>query len=115
MSRARATDLLDVAGPASPPRRNGELVFAAPWESRLFGLTMALHRAGCFEWEEFRRRLIDEIGAWERGAPAAAPWSYYACWQAAFEKLLAAKGLCGGGEIAARADALATRPPGHDH
>lgn len=25
---------LDVDGPAAPPRANGELVFAEPWESR---------------------------------------------------------------------------------
>ena len=58
--------LLDAEGPAAPPRRNGELVFDAPWESRLFGLTLALHRAGLFEWDEFRRLLIDEIETWER-------------------------------------------------
>ena len=52
---------LDLDGPAAPPRRNGELVFEAPWESRLFGLTMALHEAGAFSWDEFRSRLIAEI------------------------------------------------------
>ena len=38
---------LDRDGPAAPPRRNGELVFAAPWERRLFGVTMALTSAAC--------------------------------------------------------------------
>jgi hypothetical protein len=37
---------LDVEGPAAPPRSNGELAFAAPWESRAFGLAMALHDGG---------------------------------------------------------------------
>ncbi len=32
----------DLDGRLSPPRDNGELVFAAPWERRAFGLTMAL-------------------------------------------------------------------------
>ncbi|MFD9651474.1 hypothetical protein [Streptomyces mirabilis] len=27
---------LDIEGPAAPPRSNGELVFAEPWESRAF-------------------------------------------------------------------------------
>ena len=40
------TAKLDREGPASPPRRNGELAFAAPWERQLFGVTMALHERG---------------------------------------------------------------------
>jgi nitrile hydratase accessory protein len=106
---------LDLAGPAAPPRRNGELAFAAPWESRLFGLTLALCEAGHFEWEEFRRLLIEEIGAFDAAARAPETWSYYACWQAAFERLLAAKGVCAPAELEARARSLAARPPGHDH
>jgi nitrile hydratase accessory protein len=108
-------ELLDVGGPAAPPRRNGELVFEAPWESRLFGLTLSLHRAGLFEWEEFRQRLIGEIAAWERAAGPGAAWSYYERWQAAFEALLAAKGLLAAPELDARARAFAALPPGHDH
>ena len=46
---------LDRDGPAAPPRRNGELVFAAPWERQLFGVTMALHERGVFAWGDFRR------------------------------------------------------------
>lgn len=106
---------LDLAGSAAPPRKNGELVFEAPWESRLFGLTLALCRAGRFSWEDFRRLLIEEIGAWEAAQRPDAEWSYYACWQAAFERVLAAEGLCAAQELTARVDALAARPPGHDH
>ena len=100
---------------AAPPRHNGELIFSAPWESRLFGLTMALHRAGRFEWEEFRRLLIEEIRSWEQAHPSGEGWSYYERWQAAFGRLLAAKNLCGHGELTQRQAALADRPPGHDH
>ena len=58
-----------------------------------------------------------EIGAWEReaGRKPESRWNYYACWQAAFEKLLASKGICAGSELEARAELLAARPPGHDH
>jgi nitrile hydratase accessory protein len=107
----------ETSGPAAPPRRNGELVFEAPWESRLFGITLALLRAGRFEWEEFRRLLIAEIGRWERasrGSPEA-EFRYYERWHAALEQLVEQKGLCPGREIEARARVLATRPPGHDH
>jgi nitrile hydratase accessory protein len=108
-------EVLDVAGPAAPPRRNGELVFRAPWESRLFGVTISLHRAGLFAWDEFRRMLIDEIAAWEGAGHHESEWSYYERWQAALERLLAVKGLCSGAELEGRIDQLANRPPGHDH
>jgi len=110
-----ADPALDVEGPAAPPRRNGELVFAAPWESRLFGVTLALCEAGRFAWDEFRLLLIAEIAAWEAGGHPPEAWSYYRCWQAAFERVLAAKGLCAPAEIEARTRALAARAPGHDH
>jgi nitrile hydratase accessory protein len=110
-----ADPTLDLAGPAAPPRRNGELVFEAPWESRLFGLTLVLCRAGRFDWEEFRRLLVEEIGAREAEPHPASAWSYWACWQAAFERVLAARGLCAASELDARARALAERAPGHDH
>ena len=108
---------LDADGPAAPPRQNGELVFETPWEGRLFGITMALREAGCFEWEDFRRLLIEEIAAWERQAAerAGARWSYYECWQGALERLLIRKGLCGLAELKGRAGELAARPAGHDH
>jgi len=115
MASEPAIAALDVQGPAAPPRRNGELVFEAPWESRLFGLTLSLHRAGLFPWEEFRARLVAEIRAWEAAGHAQAEWSYYARWQAAFEALLAAKGLCAPPELELRMRAFAARPGGHDH
>ena len=105
---------LDATGPAAPPRQNGELVFAAPWESRLFGLTMALLQAGVFEWEEFRAQLIAAIGEWERQADRRA-WRYYERWQVALERLLAKKQLCSATELVHRTAVLAARPAGHDH
>ena len=108
-----ATAALDADGPAAPPRRNGELVFEAPWEGRLFALTLSLHRAGLFAWEEFRARLIAEIRAFEAARRPPAEWSYYQRWQAAFEALLAAKGLCAPSELDLRVRAFAARPGGH--
>ncbi len=106
---------LDASGPAAPPRRNGELVFDAPWQSRVFGLTMALIEAGRIEHEAFRERLIAEIARWERDAPAGAAYVYWERWQAALEATLAAQALCGDDEIDARSRAFAARPHGHDH
>jgi nitrile hydratase accessory protein len=111
----KAMELLDGQGAAAPPRRNGELVFGAPWESRIFGLTMLLHKAGLFDWDDFRTLLIEEIRSWEAQHPDGRGWSYYERWQSAFETLLANRGLCNAEELAGRSAALAARPEGHDH
>jgi nitrile hydratase accessory protein len=116
MAEARRDAVLDWEGTLSPPRRNGELVFDALWESRIFGLTMTLYEAGRFAWPEFRDRLIAEIGAWEREhGTTGAGFHYWACWLAAFERLMANKGICAPEVVAARVAMLAARPAGHDH
>lgn len=99
----------------APPRSNGELVFEAPWESRVFGVAAALRERGLFTWDEFRVHLIAEIADWERQHESGETYSYYARWQAALEHLLAEKRLCSTAELDARAHALAERPAGHDH
>lgn len=109
-----AERVLPEEGPAAPPRSNGELVFAAPWESRIFGVTLALLEAGRFEWPEFQARLIEAIARHEaeRGDDA---YAYYACWLDAFRGLATDKGWLDGAALAALEDELAARPPGHDH
>jgi nitrile hydratase accessory protein len=102
-------------GPAAPPRSNGELVFKAPWESRLFGVTMALCDAGRFEWREFQRRLIAAVGRWEAEHPDGAGYHYYERWAEALESLLGDRGILALAAIDERAAALARRPAGHDH
>ena len=108
--------VLDWDGPLSPPRRNGEIVFEHVWESRLFGMTMALYESGAFRWEEFRDQLIAAIAAWERAHRANdADYRYWDCWLDAFERLVAAKGICHDDVRARRVQQLAARPHGHDH
>ena len=53
--------------------------------------------------------------AFDTSGAAPETYRYYARWQRAFERLLAAKGVCAESELDARARALAARPPGHDH
>ena len=81
------TDLLDTDGVAAAPRRNGELVFEAPWQSRVFGLCAAIVET-CFEGdrEPFRRQLIAAIAA-EPDRP------YWDSWTVALEQLLLASDL----------------------
>jgi cobaltochelatase CobN len=77
-------------GRAALPRRNGELVFEEPWQGRVFGMAVALHEQGVYEWEEFRQALIGRIAAAER---RGGPFVYYEVWLETFETLLQAKGL----------------------
>jgi nitrile hydratase accessory protein len=106
---------LPVDGPAAPPRSNGELVFAAPWESRAFGMAVSLHDSGAFAWPDFQAALIARIGAWESAHPDGAGWNYYEHWLGALEDVLASGGTVSASETAARAEQLAGRRPGHDH
>ncbi len=101
-------------GPAAPPRANGELVFTAPWESRIFGITLALLDAGRFAWPEFRERLIAAIAAHEaeRGQGA---YDYYACWLEALRRLATERGWVEAAALADLERELALRPAGHDH
>ena len=48
-------------GTAALPRRNGEIVFDAPWQSRAFGLAVGLSQAGVYPWDDFRESLIAAI------------------------------------------------------
>ncbi len=94
----------DMHGPAALPRKDGELVFNAPWESRAFGIAVSLYKQGVYQdWGEFRSRLIAEIAAWEchnRDYPSE--WNYYERWFAALERLLVEKGLLSKEEIDGR-------------
>ena len=83
-------------GQAALPRKNGELVFEEPWQGRVFGMAVALHERGLFEWEEFRQALIARIAAAEAGP---GPFVYYEIWLQTFEDLLAGRGLVTGPEL----------------
>jgi len=68
-------------GAAAPPRRNGELVFDAPWQGRAFGMAVGIVERLGLEWKAFQERLIAAIAAHPE-AP------YYDCWVAALEQLV---------------------------
>lgn len=72
------------------PRKNGELVFEAPWEARAFGLAVALNETGLYPWRDFSQGLAAEIATAEQQGIAS---SYYERWLASLEKLVIAKGL----------------------
>jgi len=105
----------EIDDPVSPPRSNGELVFAEPWESRAFGMAMALHSRGAFTWDEFRDSLVVRIKQWEAQQPSGECWSYYRCWEQALEDMVVGLDLLADGNVTERAIELAARPAGHDH
>jgi len=102
-----AETLLDVAGPAAPPRANGELVFSAPWERRVFGVTMALTNE-VFSYEDFRQRLISRVGE-------APDRPYWQSWAAALEDVLSEACAIDADALDARHRQFLARPHGHDH
>jgi nitrile hydratase accessory protein len=77
------------------PRRNGELVFEAPWQGRAFGMAVALTKTRHFAWDAFREVLIAEIAA----HPDAA---YYASWLGAFERFVVERHVVTEAEVASR-------------
>lgn len=98
----------DLLGPLSPPRDNGELVFAAPWERRVFGLTVAACRSGACDWETFRERLIRRI-AEDDTRP------YWRSWAAALEDILDDTAVLARGELDEQHRKISSRPAGLDH
>ena len=111
----------ELGGAAAPAMVNGELVFDAPWQGRVFGIARGLAEQGVYEWDDFRARLIEQIARFDRSVAtidreAAAPkYHYYEHFLRALESLLVERGLVATGELRSRVDAFAARPHGHDH
>lgn len=105
----------ELMGEAAPPMANGELVFEAPWQSRVFGMARALCEQGHFDWEEFRVELIREIGEWEAAHGSDDSYEYYELFLAALTHLMDRKSICASADVSSRAEEFSHRPHGHDH
>ena len=90
MSTEPSGQIADMQGELALPRSNGELVFAAPWEGRAFGIAVALNESGAYEWGEFQGRLAEEIASAPRDENASL---YYERWLASLERLLLDQGM----------------------
>jgi nitrile hydratase accessory protein len=91
--------IVDLDDHLAVPRRNGELVFQAPWEGRVFGMAVALSDSKTYEWDSFRDRLVAEIAAAEEHGDES---GYYERWLASFERLLLETGMVTAEELDAR-------------
>jgi nitrile hydratase accessory protein len=88
-----------MTGAVAPPRRNGELVFDAPWQGRAFGMAVAVVERLGLEWKAFQERLIAAIAS----CPEA---PYYECWVAALERLVLDYGAATSEEMEAACETL---------
>ena len=90
--------LQGLTGSAAVPRKNGELVFDAPWEARVFGLAAAVVEtrfAG--DREPFRQRLIAAIA----DNPQRPYWD---SWTIALEDLVTSTGLVASDDVDQRVE-----------
>lgn len=114
MSVSTERAIADVTGPAAMPRRNGELVFDAPWESRAFGMAVALADEA-LDWSAFRAELIAEIARWD-GDGGPGEGFYYERWLSTLETVVIERGLISRDELKARmAELELAQAHEHDH
>ena len=111
-------DVLEHLQPAyHPPMENGEVCFESPWESRIFGMAVALHNQGAFQWSTFQTSLIAHISEWEQSEAkeSASEYPYFVFFQRALEHVVTHKDLLGETELEERTELFEQRPHGHDH
>jgi nitrile hydratase accessory protein len=81
---------------AKAAKLDADHVFSAPWEARAFAIALKLSEAGLFTWDEFRERLIAEVGASDRVHErdgTSEHGEYYEHFLRALERLLDEKGI----------------------
>ena len=99
----------------APPMANGDLLFDAPWQGRIFGIARVLCEQGHFPWVDFRESLTSRISDWDQTHGEHDPYAYYGHFLAALTDLLSRKNLCDLSELSARDEVFRVRPHGHDH
>ena len=106
MSEKIDPSITRMSGEAALPRRNGELVFAEPWQSRAFGIAVALHAKVGFPWSEFQKKLIEAVAAAPPDESKDPTEIYYRQWLTALERLVLEQGLVSGDELERRKRAI---------
>jgi nitrile hydratase accessory protein len=88
--RKTRSDITEMTGAASLPRKSGEMVFHDDWERRGFAIAVSLAEQGLFQWSEFQQHLIEAVAEAEQGDRQR---GYYESWLVALEKSLKEKQL----------------------
>ena len=89
----------DLGDGLAVPRKNGELVFEAPWQGRVFGMALSLRQRSPYPWSEFRDHLEREIAG---AGPEDDGTRYYEHWLYTMEKNLIEKGVIDAKELEER-------------
>ncbi len=84
-----------------------EPIFAEPWQAQAFALTIQLHAAGAFTWNDWAAALSAELKAAEARGESDDGSRYYEHWLAALERLVAERGLAAPHALAERKAAWA--------
>jgi nitrile hydratase accessory protein len=111
-------EVANMEGVEALPRKNGELVFDALWEGRVFGMAVTLNDQGVYPWREFRDELVQRIA---EADATNDPSTYYERFLAAFERLALARGLVTPDELERRTGEYASgersdfEDDDHDH
>ncbi|MDF1734866.1 MAG: nitrile hydratase accessory protein [Minwuia sp.] len=75
------------------PRDAGGPVFREPWEASAFAITLELHAAGHFTWNEWATALSQQIKAAQAAGDPDLGNTYYRHWLTALESLVTEKAL----------------------
>lgn len=98
--------ITEMQGVTAIPRQNGEPVFEEIWQSRAFGIAVALYNKGKYPWEDFRDNLAEQIKPEDckflESSETETEFNYYEHWVATLEKLLLERGLLSQQEIERR-------------
>lgn len=91
---------------------NSGPAFREPWEAQAFAIALSLHQRGVFSWPEWTCALAAQISTAQTTGDADS--TYYRCWLATLESLVAAKGVASIDELNACQrvwQVAAERPP----
>ncbi|HEY8571199.1 nitrile hydratase accessory protein [Phenylobacterium sp.] len=91
----------DLAALPRLPRDADGAVFAEPWQAQAFALTVKLHEAGAFTWDDWARALSEQL----KTDPADDGSRYYEHWLAALEQLVTERRLAPAASLAEKKQA----------
>ena len=100
-----ATPRTEIAQRFGLPQFAGEPVFREPWEAQAFALTLHLHEAGHFTWDEWATMLSTKITEAQAAGDPDDGTTYYSHWLAALEALVVSHDLSNLAELETRKDA----------
>jgi len=98
-----------------PRDDEGSPVFREPWQAQAFAMVVRMHQAGHFSWPEWADALATQIQIAQAAGDPDLGDTYYLHWLAAFEQLMANKGLVSADELAARKQAWAAAASATPH